>query len=204
MNERSGGLWQPGDRVLIKNVWEGVVRYAEPVTVVEDVEDRLTVFTRSGTPTMWSWIDWAKGEFDGPRDHAWHSTDVLKILEAGKRYAIWLMWEEHGGPFIGWYVNLQAPFVRTPSGVVTWDQSLDIVVDPARNWRWKDEDDFDRIQSLGWVTDAEAAEIRKGGEEAIQRIERRGVPFCDPWPEWKPDPGWPLPSIPADWKDASR
>ena len=71
--------------------------YAEPVTVVEDTGDRLVVFTKSGTPTKWSWVDWGTGEFDGPRDHVWSRTDVLKILEVDKGYAIWLMWEENGG-----------------------------------------------------------------------------------------------------------
>jgi hypothetical protein len=175
--------------------------YAEPVTVVEDTGDRLVVFTKSGTPTKWSWVDWGTGEFDGPRDHVWSRTDVLKILEVDKGYAIWLMWEENGGPFVQWYVNLQAPFVRTPSSVVTWDHSLDIVIAPDRRWRWKDEGDFERIQALGWVTQSEAEGIRKAGEDVIPMVDRGEAPFCEPWTDWKPDPLWSVPEVPSDWDD---
>ena len=201
MNDVRAGQWERGAHILIKNVWQGRVLYAEPVTVVEDARDRLVVFTKSGTPTKWSWIDWDTGVFDGPRDHVWSATDVLKIVEAGKGYAIWLMWNENGGPFLQWYVNLQDPFVRTASGIVTWDRSLDIVVDPDRRWAWKDEDDFQRTQTLGWITPSEAESIRESGEEAIGRVECATEPFCDPWPDWQPDHARSIPELPHDWAD---
>lgn len=201
VNDGRPGRWKAGDPIIIKNVWQDRVLYAEPVTVVEDTGDRLVVFTKSGTPTKWSWVDWDTGAFDGPRDHVWSKTDVLKIVEPGRGYSIWLMWEENGGPFLQWYVNLQEPFVRTASGIVTWDLSLDIVVDPDRRWAWKDEDDFRRIQTLGWIAPGKAAEIREAGEGVIQMVDRQEEPFREPWPSWRPDRAWSIPEMPADWDD---
>ena len=50
------------------------------------------------------------------------------------------MFQGGGGPFICWYVDLQEPFRRDADGIVTCDQSLDIVIGRDRRWRWKDED----------------------------------------------------------------
>ena len=70
------------------------------------------------------------------------------------------------------------------------DRTLDIVVTPDLQWRWKDEDQFQRIQDLGWVTREEAAVIRAEGERVIEKIEKRCPPFSEPWPEWRPNPNW--------------
>ena len=42
--------------------------------------------------------------------------------------------------FLGWYVNLEEPFRRTPLGFDVRDLQLDILVDPERKWRWKDSE----------------------------------------------------------------
>lgn len=199
MDDTASQGWTKGDQILIKHVWDGQVRYAEPTTVVEDTGDRLILFTQAGTPTKWSWVDWDSGGFDGPKDHIWNSTDVLKILEPGKGYAIWLMWEEDAGPFQGWYIDLQDPFVRRSDSVVTWDRSLDIVVAPDGQWSWKDEDDFRRTEELGWISASDRETIRANGREAIQRIEAGDELFREPWPSWKPPRSWPIPKLENDW-----
>jgi hypothetical protein len=144
--------WQPGEAILIQYVFRNQVWYAEPVTVVDDNPERMIVFLQAGTPLKWTWVDFADGTFDGPKDLVWHSTDALKIIEEGARHAVWAMWEAGGGPFRCWYVDLQDKVRRVPRGIITWDRSLDIVVTPDLQWRWKDEDHFQRIQDLGWVT----------------------------------------------------
>jgi protein associated with RNAse G/E len=49
------------------------------------------------------------------------------------------------GRHLGWYVNLQCPYRRTPLGIEAMDLMLDIVVEPDMTWRWKDDDEFDEI-----------------------------------------------------------
>ncbi len=121
------------------------------------------------------------------------------IVEEGAGHAVWAMWEAGGGPFKGWYINLQDKLSRSSEGVVTWDRSLDIVVTPDLHWKWKDEDHFKYIQKLGWITSEEAAELRAEGGRVIERIERCEPPFCEPWPQWRPNSSWPIPTMPDNW-----
>ena len=137
----------------------------------------------------------------GPRDFTWQGTDVLQLCGDADSHAVWVMWDEKGGPFRGWYVNLQDRFHRVADGIVTWDRSLDIVVAPDLHWRWKDEDDFARIQALGWISEAEADAIRAEAERVIEKIERRDPPFCESWPDWRPDPSWTIPVLPGNWAE---
>ena len=41
--------------------------------------------------------------------------------------------------FSGWYLNLEEPFRRTATGYDTADLELDIWIQPAAQWRFKDE-----------------------------------------------------------------
>lgn len=192
-------LWRPGAPVLIRYVWRNRVWYAEPVTVVEDTPDRIAVYLPAGTATKWTWIDFARGTLDGPRDHIWHSTDVVKIMEKAANHAVWARWAAGGRDFLGWYVDLQDPLYPVPGGLVTWDRSLDIVVAPDLSWRWKDEDHFARIQELGWISPTRASAVREEGERVIERIERRTRPFDEPWPLWRPKPTWSPLEVPGNW-----
>ena len=74
-----------------------------------------------------------------------------------------------------------------------------MVVTPELRWQWKDEYHVERQQALGWMTREEATEIRAEGERVIARVEGRDAPFCEPWPDWRPDPAWPLPELSPDW-----
>ena len=77
--------------------------------------------------------------------HGKHPTDefrrgeCLRLMFPGEPYSIWLHWSRTPPRrFTGWYVNLEAPFVRTDIGVDTTDNSLDLVVTPDFECRWKD------------------------------------------------------------------
>lgn len=94
---------------------------------------------------------------------------------------------------------MQAPFRRAGGGIVTWDQALDIVVGPDLNWRWKDEDQLDLAPGLGWMTTEDARHVREEGGRVVQRIGARAAPFDEDWPQWRPDPTWPMPVLCADW-----
>jgi len=49
-----------------------------------------------------------------------------------------------------------------------------------------------------------ADEVRREGERVIARLEARRPPFCDGWESWQPDPGWPIPELPAEWEGVAR
>jgi hypothetical protein len=44
-----------------------------------------------------------------------------------------------------------------------------------------------------------AARVRRDGRRAVAAITAWGPPFSDGWPDWRPDPRWPVPALPADW-----
>ena len=61
-----------------------------------------------------------------------------------------------------------------PDGIVTCDQSLDIVIGEDRRWRWKDEDHLARSVKLGWRTQAQADAIRTQTVEQARRMLNSG------------------------------
>jgi uncharacterized protein len=191
--------WAPGERVTIRHVHDGEVTYANAALVVEDRPTRLVLYMPFGSDMRVTHFDWATGRRDGPHPQRRHTTDALAIFTPGDAHSVTAMYHGGGGPFICWYVDMLEPFHRVPGGIVTSDQQLDIVAGPDLRWRWKDEDQVARSVELGRYTEAQARAIRREGERVIGVIERGGRPFSEPWPQWKPDPDWPIPELPDDW-----
>lgn len=192
-------IWKPGDLILVRHVQHGIVRYADALTVVEDTPERLVAFEPIGAEMIANQIDWETGAFAGPVMHPRHTTNALRIYERGAQHITSLFFDA-GMKLICWYVDLAEPVRRAGGGIVTFDRSLDIVVGPDRRWRWKDEDHFAHIQRFGWITPDYAAELRAEGERVIARIEAAESPFDGEWLDWRPDPAWPLPTLPRDWE----
>lgn len=99
-----------------------------------------------------------------------------------------------------WYVNFERPPRRTAVGYDTLDLLVDLVVAPdLSRRRWKDEDEYAQGRRLGIVgkADHRAVEVARG--RALAMIEAREGPFgADAgWADWRPDPAWPVPRLPA-------
>lgn len=103
------------------------------------------------------------------------------------------------GAFRSWYIDMQLPNRRTADGIVTQDCALDITADAELNWKWKDKEEFEQLEAMGWITAVEKARLQAEAELVIERIEQRRAPFNEPWPDWRPDPSWTVPSLPQDW-----
>jgi hypothetical protein len=123
-------------------------------------------------------------------------------------YSVWLFFEPDGA-FRNWYVNLEEPAVRWDdghlAGLDTVDQDLDIVVEPDRAWRWKDEAEFEAHllhPEVYWVPDPDA--VWTEGERLVKLIEAGDFPFDGTAIDFRPDPGWSIPTaMPRGW-DRSR
>jgi predicted RNA-binding protein associated with RNAse of E/G family len=122
-------------------------------------------------------------------------------MRPGDAYSLDLFWDDATGDFLCWYVNLQAPFERSPLGFDTVDQALDIVVSPDGQWRWKDEDDLERCVELELFSPSEAAEIRAEGERVIAALQGL-IPTG--WENWRADPAWQVPPLPRGWSNAGN
>jgi len=199
--------WHPGDPVVLREIWRGRVFDARPATVVRDAEDGTAVYVspdtrvkapvgKDGLPLRlpdrwWTLVNWRRS----------HSR-ILGLAWPDVSYAVLMRWDAGTDAFLGWYLNLQTPLRRTVLGFDYTDHFLDVVVDPDRSWRWKDEDELEHAVERELVSEAEAREIRAEGERAIARIEARVEPFDDRWVGWRPDPLWTPATLPPGW-DAS-
>jgi hypothetical protein len=173
-----------------------------PVTVVERRDNRVVLWLAPGTLTKAppgfhvSIPDLAAGSW-AHTDWSWFGGRLM-IWERGDSHSIYVSWDGDGG-FAGWYVNLEQPWRETSFGFDSTDHLLDITIDPDRRWRWKDEDHLAEAIELGLFTPEQAREFRAEGERAIERIEAWDAPFDEGWELWRPDPAWPLPSVPDGW-----
>ena len=201
-------MWSSGDAILLRWFWGGELGRVWPATVVEDSADAIALYIRSETPTK------VRVREDGtPIDRAlsyrerfgipWRIGDgmfsgfsAVLLTRPGAGHAFMPFWNESGA-FEAWYVNIQTPLVRTRWGFDTEDLVLDIVFENGAA-RWKDEDELEDAVELGRFTREQALEIRREGERAIADLEERAWPLNAGWEEWKPDPAWPLPTLPDD------
>ena len=198
--------------MVFQEVWQGRLWSARPCIMVEDHEDLVVLWCPRGTvrkcainpPTRpqestraerfvasLTQGDWVLADFE------W-DVSTLWLMPAGAWHAVWVSWHKTGEHW-GWYVNLQEPFRRTPIGFQAMDLMLDLLVYPDRQWRWKDEDEFEAFIIHGLIGDTTALRVRDEAQRVIERVERNLPPFNEPWATWQPDPSWPKPELPEGW-----
>jgi len=201
--------WRPGDAIALRETWRERLFEARPATVVEDRPDRTVLFVPAGALVAVA-VDDAGRQLRLPVG-AWRlelrpvrSFSTLSLAWPATPYAVLFLREPDGTPR-GWYVNLQTPLTRTTIGFDTVDHALDVVIDADRSsWSWKDEDELEEAVASGLFTPEDAAGFREAGERAIRRLVDREPPFDEPWEDWRPDPSWPIPSLPPDWDVVER
>ncbi|MGO4425620.1 DUF402 domain-containing protein, partial [Streptomyces sp. MCAF7] len=59
-------------------------------------------------------------------------------------------------------------------------------------------------QRVGLMTPQQAERVRAAGRAAVGLIESWGAPFREGWEDWRPDPAWTVPALPADWHRTGR
>jgi Protein of unknown function (DUF402) len=137
------------------------------------------------------------------RDLRWQG-DALMLHPPDAEYSVWFFFAPDG-TFRSWYVNLEKPSVRWDDGAVagvdTVDYDLDLLVQPDRSWRWKDEDEFAAFlehPDVYWVDDPDA--VRESGERVVKLIEAGEFPFDGTGCAFQPHPQWTIPdALPAGW-----
>jgi predicted RNA-binding protein associated with RNAse of E/G family len=211
-------VWQPGQTIVIQDVWDGRLWAARPVTVVEDRNGFLAVWCPKGTrrkgpgtpPTRLAEAT-RRERFASCLEHRdWVLVDnewdvsTLMLTEDGAMHSVWVSWLENGEQW-GWYVNLQMPIRRAQNAAQTMDLALDVVIAPDRSsWTWKDEDEFQILIDRNLIDGELASRVRAEATDVIRRAEADEPPFCDPWPDWRPDPSWSLPRLPDGWDRVTK
>lgn len=199
------GQFAEGQLIELREVFRGKVWTSRPVTVIRDDEDEvvllLTVGTNCKYPTgrqhgRYTIHAWLQGDWQ-LIDREWVGVDVLRIARPGEPFDVWVVpgerpsgadasWREGWQPG-AWYVNLQEPLRRTPTGFDTMDHVLDIVV--ARDlsdWSYKDEGEFALATELGVFTSEEATAIRSQADQVVELIEGGAPPWNMDWAGWVP------------------
>jgi len=181
--------WKPGEQALIRHRRRDRVRHAWPVTVVHDGPDYTALYLRPGTPVKrpvmpdglpvprgMPYAEAARMPHKIGNDR-WRWNHMLTLFCEGDPFSVGLFWEEADWAFRGWYVNLQDPVKRVPTGFDTADHVLDLQVAPDMTWSWKDEHEMAEAIRIGRFSQAGARAIRSAGERVIPVIEARQWPF---------------------------
>lgn len=204
-------------RVILHRHFQGDrLGLLKTATVVRDDDQGLLLWVPRGTPMLdrravdgrglrampfAEWIDTDTRLWEV----AWNGRSVLKWLPRDADHSVWFFWNDDDR-FRSWYVNLEEGGVRWDDGEIGGvdivDQDLDIVAQPDRSWRWKDEEEF--VERLAypehyWVHDE--ASVRAEGERVAKLIEAGAFPFDGTWLGFTPDPGWTVRDrVPAGWE----
>ena len=178
--------------------------------VVQDAPELVALWLPLGTPTIKPQLvshspglprKWSEGEWY-LANSTWSSAELLILARPEERWATWVRWSANR-EFQGWAVNLQSELLRTRLGFDSQDHQLDIIVNPFRRWRWKDEDELDLAVELGRMSREHARTVRSEANRAVRRIEENDSPFSDGWERWVPDAGWSIPQLVSNWDDVS-
>lgn len=203
--------WAPGDRILwrYRGIGSSDVHICRPVTVVQDTDELLAAWMAPGTECVKPVLvdgtpvhdEPLATRYTAPRTTTrsyWQGAGVLKLARPAEPWSVWLFWDR-GWRFRSWYVNLEEPLTRWSGGVDSEDDFLDISVYPDRSWLWRDEDEFAQAQRSGLMDAARASRVWAAGAAAVELIDAWGPPFSAGWEDWRPDPAWTVPELPADW-----
>ena len=204
----AGRAFDPGEHILLRQVWLGKVWFVRPVTVVRNTPELIALYLAPGSICKWPRTKEGQ-KLRIPQDD-WVLQDVpwvgcmLRLTVPGEAHSVLLFWDE-SGQFVSWYIDLETQMSRTPLGFDYMDQMLDIVVAPDLSWwRWKDEDELEECVRLGLWNAAQAAAVRAEGERALARLLAREPPFDERWEDWRPDPTWDPPQIRSGWQTVSE
>ncbi|KXK11152.1 MAG: hypothetical protein UZ14_CFX002002961 [Chloroflexi bacterium OLB14] len=203
MNKRQ--FWEVGQSATLRGVGEKVF-WAYPTIVVKDTSDLLALYMPAGvigkdtdhkpTPQELFAIDKIN-----IFDYQWVRTDVLILNVPTESFSTYIMWNAGTKDIDCWYVNLQEPVQHTRIGFDTMDNMLDVVISPDMNeWHWKDKEEFEQAQKVGFYSAEKAREIWATGEKAIQLITKERRVLYEQWKDWQPNPEWEFPKLSPDWQ----
>lgn len=205
----SSAPWTPGTDVALRFIrLDGSHGAVHPLRVVADDGAALLGWLPLETPVVGTRLVGGGDQravpldrrFTTPREQylgQWQGSSTLRLVVDGQWSSVWWFFAPDGR-FTSWYVNLEIPLGRTLSTVDRCDGALDVVIEPDRAWRWKDEDEADACVAAGRFTADHLARLRAEGERMIALAEAGVFPFDGSYCDFRPDPAWPSPELPGD------
>jgi hypothetical protein len=202
--------YSPGDRIVLREIWDGKIWTARPVIVVQD--DTELVALHIPTNTRWKHHYGINGEHITAierknktwilQDAIWENRpSYLKLAIPDESYSVILFWNNRGS-LLRWYINLEDsenPLLRTKIGFDYADYILDVIIEPdLRGWRWDDEDELQEAIESGLVSPEKARALYAKGEE-VRDLIMSGKSVFNGWEHWQPDPSWKASDLPKGW-----
>ena len=195
----------PEVRPAPRPAWHGRPWQAVPVFVVEDTPDQLVTYLPERAE-----IGFAEGDWPTPDGmHPWHGKThweghgCLMVQRPGDPHAVWHFWTGPDRDFAGWYINLQADFVRTAIGYDTQDLELDLVVSPDGSYVVKDLEVLDDRVAEGRFTSDLVTWIRELGAQLRGDLDARRHWWDPAWARWTPPAHWRDARLPPGWTSSS-
>ena len=197
--------------MVLAEVWRGQVWSAVPRMVVERSEDLWVTFAPTGVVGAYAssrGVPGREGLSRAERKLAAMESLVYNVVEAptdlatltfhtrGAWSSVNLGWKD--GEFVGWYVNFEQPYEETQYGLETMDLVLDLLIDPDGNPQVKDEDDYAAAVERGILDGTPDLEQEKA--RVLRELSAGRGPFDPAWITWRPDPAWPIPILPKEFR----
>jgi len=172
-------LWKPGDIVALRGIYNQRAWYVQSAVVVQDEPQEVALAIlpgaecfapegyingKHGARRQWDrWDDYTNNKWK-MQGYSWHTNRLLILLKPGKYYASIYFWRADTNQFLCYYINFQLPFRRNGIGFDTLDLELDLIIEPAYEWRWKDFDEYREGINSGiilkeWIDQTECAKL---------------------------------------------
>jgi len=118
----------------VRDVRDGVVRAATPVTVVEHSERRLVYCVTEGTRFQMRSAGRRTPGYDPQtaawEEHCWDGPGSLTIRDFAAAFAVKAFWRGDQREFTGWYINLESALSPSRFGFDRLDHVLDVLIAP--------------------------------------------------------------------------
>ncbi len=209
-------LWNEGDNVLLRGVFDQRPVYVQSVRVVKDTPEETVLliwpgaecaaprgYIQQGHNGKWNrWQETLSNTLHLEK-YLWHTNRFLILLEPEKYFSTVYIWNASSDEFVCYYLNFQLPFRRTSLGFDTLDLDLDIVVKASYEWQWKDVEEYQQAIRMGGIQADWVKVIEHAQKEVFARIEKRAYPLDASWLNWRPDPTLPEPYLPKNWEEVN-
>ena len=199
-------LWEPGQGIVLREVWRGKVYSIIPLRVAQDSGSWTALYLPPRTSSLWPHTregltiripadEWVLD--GGP----WEGGDIVYLVQPGLGYIVTGYWDEDH-MLDHWKIDLVEPVRRTWLGFDYMDQLLDMMVSADRStWRWKDEDEVREAQARGLFTAEQVSDLYQRGQRALRALQTNEAPFDGRLETWKPNPAWRVPfHLPNGWE----
>jgi hypothetical protein len=196
-------LFQTGEWIDLREVWDGRTWELRRGILVRDDEDAIVVYTPPESRALVAVgpddgrlrlppPEWEMAEVKIPSDRSF-----LAVHPVGASHSTILI-RDGSVSLLCWYINLESALRRTTKGFEYTDHFLDVVVEPdLSSWRWKDEDELGEAVDGDLVTAADAQGFYDEGERAIEWLLTRRAPYGESWEGWRAPEEWVARSDPS-------